>query len=475
MTRAARDPREPREPRAPGRLRKACIVTSLTLLVALPGMLGLLLTRARLQTTIALGGTYYTVTGTPVTAVTLPAGTARVLLTNPTPRDAGQPSAANEIIRPGKSVRLGGYFYGLGEISKGDAVYYIGRHLDVFSLGMCGSTFTPADIQAIRVLNPRTRFYYMAFATTLFENASASNGAGALPPGTWGASHYPRVPFNATMHEWTVKTTTGTEACGVRRDAPDSSAHLMDLGSPAWADYFAWIYQNRAETYHADGVAVDEVMWRGYWHTDMAELRDYASVAEITETCYDWLARVDARTEMEVITQAFWDEAQQYQDGVWGEIAFKSGGQYGDRIVDEPSSIFYERMTWQQVVENAAAHATRDRAYIWAAWYERDDPGALEYAIATYLMAKPNNSTALAFHPQPVFDGGYPANLAGYAVSTVQAEIAAHPEFFDLELGAARGPMTRGEGQGGPYWRRDFEHGIVVVNPFRARLPGFDT
>ena len=32
---------------------------------------------------------------------------------------------------------------------------------------------------------------------------------------------------------------------------------------------------------------------------------------------------------MEIITQAYWPKAQQYQNGIWGELSFRAGGAYG--------------------------------------------------------------------------------------------------------------------------------------------------
>ncbi len=30
----------------------------------------------------------------------------------------------------------------------------------------------------------------------------------------------------------------------------------------AWADYYAQLYNSRTQAYHANGVAIDEVMWK---------------------------------------------------------------------------------------------------------------------------------------------------------------------------------------------------------------------
>ncbi|GAB4331615.1 MAG: hypothetical protein Kow0069_39210 [Promethearchaeota archaeon] len=442
---------------------------SLSVAVLVPLFAAGLVWSSGLAVTVQLEGVYYDSVGNAVTEVVLPATTAKVL--RRWPGLAGNGTAHGEVVRPGKSVRLGGYFYSTGDWSVDRCVEWLGTHVDVYSLGMCGSVFSPGDVLDVKALNPRVRFYYMAFATTLFENRS---GDPPMSWGTWGDSHYPQVQFNDTMREWTLKLADGSEAIGVRRKSDDDVAHLMDLGDAGWADYFAAIYGARVEQFHADGVFVDEVMWRGYWGVDSSELRDYSSTADVTASCYDWLARVRSRLDCEFVTQAFWDEAQEYQDGVWGEIAFRAGGQYGDRVDDVNRSVWYEKMDWKGIVDNAAKHAALNRTYVWAAWYPRDDEGALEYAVATYLMAKPNGAEYLAFHPQPVFDGGYgdAGNLAGYSVETAAAEVAAHPEFFELELGDALGAPRLVDAGGGKVWIREFQNGLVLVNPFRARVPG---
>ena len=99
-------------------------------------------------------------------------------------------------------------------------------------------------------------------------------------------------------------------------------------------------------------------------------------------------------------------------------------------------------MNWQEIVENMMTMGEENRSDIWAAWYNQNDPAALEYCIATYLMGKVNGCTSVVFHPQPTYDGGYPYNLAGYSLDTVRQEINNHPEFFNLQMGDA--PRTNG-------------------------------
>jgi hypothetical protein len=457
----------------PRKIKKTLGISSMFSLLIIPSFLGLLFTYSRPGVTITLPQVMYTVDGDAVTEVYLPARSAKILLYHNPNAISPKPSSSigNEAIRPGKTIRLGAYLYGGTEnITAAEAVDWIGNNLDVFSLGgWPGGFFVPDDILTIRTINPTTRFYVMTFATSFYHEIYNPDCWNLNKTTNWGCH------FNETMLNWTLKLKDGTEAYGVRRGKGDNVSHLMDLGNMEWAEFFGKFFNERAKNFHADGVAADEVMWNGYWGTNEADLRDYSTIAEIKESGYRWLQKVDENMEVELMTQAFWDEAQQYQQGIWGELAFRAGGAYGGRVDDRMQNIFYESLNWTGIVDNMFRMASANKSYIWAAWYNRDDPEALEYSIATYLMGKPNNCTWLGFHPQPVYNGGYPANLAGYDMSTVRDEVNRNRKYFDLELGQSLGYMFEIEGKGGKAWQRNYDGGIVLVNPYHAQIPGFQT
>lgn len=459
----------------PKKLRKLIPIVSLVCLIIIPLFMGILYYRfCRVSVTVNLPQTMYTVDGTAVNQVTLDAKTAKILFYSD-PKVLRDQATGPEAIRPGRSIRIGAYFYGTQQdsdkITTAEAVDFLGNNIDVVAVGgWLGWFLNKTHIESMKITNPALKFYAMAFATTYWEdpkNNITATGGQLTVPWSWG------IAWNDTMHEWTLKLKNGTEAYGVRHGPNSPYDHLMDMGNMQWADFFAWFFDQRVAEFGVDGMAVDEVMWNGYWGTDEKELRDYSTVEEIKATAYKWLARVDQGMKCEFITQAFWDEAQQYQQGCWGELAFRCGGAYGDRVDDRNGSIFYESMNWMQIVENIEKLGNASKPYIWAAWYERNNTEALEYAIATYLMGKPNGSTRIAFHPQPVYEGGYPKNLAGYYMRTVKEEIENHPEYFDMHIGDALGSMRLVQGVNGEVWQRDFEHGIVLVNPYHARVPGF--
>ncbi|MBD3351965.1 MAG: hypothetical protein GF364_10815 [Candidatus Lokiarchaeota archaeon] len=453
-------------PFRPNKAFKTKIFALSMIVMSLSGILSIwLYTESRPYVHITLDTTMYTVNGDPVNDIKLKERTGIILLNSPDPTGF----AHDEIIRKNKTVRLGAYLYdarSLGGLSQEEAKVWMAETFDVWSLGgYTEYTIYPDDVLDMKAINPRSRFYIMNFATTQGENDTWSVDGALAPYTIW----------NETMDEWTLKKNDGTEVIGHRRWSADCGGHYMDLSSMDYADWFAMIWDNRVKEYHADGVAIDEVMWKGYWQLEIDDLRDYNSIEEVTEACYDWIERIDSNMEVDIITQAFWDEAQQYQQGIWGELAFRCGGAYGNRVDDRDAVIFYEPMDWQEIVENMYYHSSLNRSYIWAAWYKRDDMEALEYAVSTYLMGKANENHTLAFHPQPIYDGGYPYNLAGYSLGTVREEINNHPEYFDLELGDALGPMQLVTQGNRKYWKREFTNGMVLVNPFHAFVPGFDT
>nr|MDO8116547.1 hypothetical protein [Candidatus Sigynarchaeota archaeon] len=53
--------------------------------------------------------------------------------------------------------------------------------------------------------------------------------------------------------------------------------------------------------------------------------------------------------------------------------------------------------------------------------------------------------------------------------------IESHPEYFNIEMGDALEEMARVVQWDGYYWRRDFENGIVLVNPHLPSIQGFRT
>ncbi|HZY83015.1 MAG TPA: putative glycoside hydrolase [Cyclobacteriaceae bacterium] len=349
--------------------------------------------------------------------------------------------------RPNKTVRLGGYFFGgfdqPHKLSQ-KQMEWVATHLDVLSLNSNyviegnpeNGGITPEGVLWLKQRNPDLRYYCMLFATTLREPQ--------FDP--------------ATMSNWVVEHKDNHEAYGVRRSTEGDLNHLMDLGNADYAKWFRNFMIKHANEYHADGVAIDEVMWNGYWGLDLKDMKDYNSVDQIRQTCYDWLKTIKTDNPKEVIHQAFWSEAQEFTNGVWGEAAFYSSWRDGTEY-----EVFYEDLDYRGIVNKVSEFGDKDETYIWASFYFREEELHLEYAVATYLLGKKGDH--VVFQPQPIYDGGYPKNLGGYSLQTVMDEYERRKNIFDVELGQPLGEFYTEEIHNRIIWVRKFEKGIVYVNP----------
>jgi hypothetical protein len=344
-------------------------------------------------------------------------------------------------------VRLGGYFFGGFDdnhlLSK-EQMEWVAKNLDVLSLNPnyvstqqgLGGGIKPEGVAWLKQQNPKLRFYCMLFATTLREPQ--------FDP--------------ATMSDWVVRAKGDYEAYGVRREVEGDTDHLMDLGNADYAKYFRKFMIEHADEYHADGVAIDEIMWNGYWGLDVKDMKDYSSVDQIRQTCYNWLETIKTNNSKEVIHQAFWPEAQEFTNGVWGEAAFYSSWRDGNKY-----EVFYEDMDYGEIIKTVSEFGKKDETYIWASYYWRDEALHLEYAVATYLLGKAGEH--VVFQPQPIYDGGYPTNLGGYDIGTVISEYEERKNILDVELGNPVGDFYTEKIHGRKIWIRQYEYGIVYVNP----------
>lgn len=390
----------------------------------------------------------YDISGKLVKSVKLHPGRAAILQTND-PRNNDINSAGltpGREPRPGKTVRLGGYFFGGFDkmhMMSQRQLEWVAKNLDVLALNPNyvetngnGGGITPEKVLWLKENNSKLKFYCMLFATTMREPQ--------FDP--------------ATMSEWVVKHKGEHEAYGVRREIENDADHLMDLGNPEYAKYFRNFMIEHANEYHADGVAIDEIMWNGYWGLDVKDMKDYTSVDQITKTCYDWLETIKENNQKEVIHQAFWNEAQEHTNGVWGEAAFYSSWRDGHEY-----EVFYKDLDYRGIVDKVSEFGRKDETYIWGSFYFRDEELHLEYAVATYLLGKTGEH--VVFHPQPIYDGGYPNNLGGYSLATLMQEYESRRNIFDVELGNPVGDFYTEKIHGRTIWVRQFEKGMVYVNP----------
>ncbi len=365
-------------------------------------------------------------------SLTLYAGTGKILL-----KDLNKDPSQNQlvtlnkyVIRKGKSIRLGGYLYNLpGSELSVDNLDWVSENLDVLALH---PNIEAYKIKLLKKKNPTFKFYIMRFATSLSEPTF--------------------IP--SQMNAWTVKNKKGEEALGVRRKSDDSSYHLMDLGNEDYANWFKNYTAGLAEEYGADGVFIDEIMWNGYWNLDVRDMRDYTTIKQITDSCYDWLKIVKENNPYEIITQAFWPDALQYQDGVWGEQAFKANFRDGEY------DVFYQSSSWKNMVNLIKTLGGQNKTYLWAGWYLKGDERQLEYCLATYLMGK--NGDSVVFQPQPI--DPKVEGISGYHIENYMQEVEVHRKYFNVELGQPLGLMKSINVQNSVIWYREFENGYVYCN-----------
>jgi len=353
-------------------------------------------------------------------------------------------------IRTKKTVRLGGYFYAGfedGSDISDRGLHISERQLDWVSVNIdilsLNTYYNPAEeikmiypneVKFLKEKNPKFRFYNMVFGTTMIEPTFDPE----------------------TMSEWTLKYTNGQEAIGLRRENGSSPNHVMDMNNKEYADFFKNYITDHAQEYHADGVFIDEIMWQGYWGINTIDLKDYNSDKDYNNASLNFLKRIGENSTIEIIHQAFWDEAQQYTHGVWGEYAFKFNFYRNDNY------IFYRNMTYDEIIQKSLELSSRNETYIWAAWYRLDNSKDFEHVLSTYLLGKGSNS--VVFQPHPIFGNGYGSqgNLAGYDIKTFENEYNKYKKYLDVELG---NPVGDPEKNLDGIWVRIFENGMVFSHP----------
>jgi hypothetical protein len=85
------------------------------------------------------------------------------------------------------------------------------------------------------------------------------------------------------------------------------------------------------------------------------------------------------------------------------------------------------------------------------------------------------NNTRVALHPQPIYGYGYGGgvNNAGYEMEQLIHERETYQELFDLQLSdPLTDEYTIQTGIGDRYVQREFQHGMVLVDPCHARVLG---
>ena len=355
------------------------------------------------------------------------------------------PALGEEPIRPGKSIRLGGYFYGMSEEEWpwAERREWIGRHFDLYS----AMPQSREDFFALRPANPALCLLLMFCPVILSVGPGGGLSVGGLDP--------------ERMAGWRLLTKEGAEAPNTLWGTKDLGrlTSFMDIGNKEWAEFFRRRANLLCRLYGADGYCIDGVPWNGvYYLQPQVELRDYSSGAQVNAAIYRFLDAVRAPHPFLVLDDVTSPEQQAHLDGVWGEdwLAYDASLPFGDD----------RTARWEQAVENVERYSAQRKPYIAAGWYHYGRDNELDYLLATYLLAKRSNS--VVFQPQPMGSGlvGPPKHaydLGGYHIGLARQEIEAHRALLDVELGAPLAGRERRPGAEA-VWQRRFRQGLVLVN-----------
>jgi len=363
------------------------------------------------------------------------------------------PGYGEEPIRPGKSIRLGGFLYGYDAIPLPgeewpwpDARDWMARNLDLVSMGV----WPPEDTAVMRAINPAMCLLLVAVPLILTVGGGEGFATGGYEPGRMAA--------------WRLMTKGGEESPNALWGEKElgRETHYMDIGNKDWTEFFRQQWNERCRQYGADGYCIDGVPWNGVYYLEPGvELRDYADAEQVNATIYRFLDAIRTPREFLVVDDVPQPERQAHLDGVWGEdwLAYDSSLPWGeDRTA-----------RWELAVDYVARYSAERKPYIAAGWYHHGNENELEYLLATYLMAKESNS--VVFQPQPMGTGVGPPqwsyDIGGYHLGLFKSEVEEYRHLFEVELGkplAGRERRAESHAEGGTVWQRRFQKGVVLVN-----------
>jgi hypothetical protein len=340
---------------------------------------------------------------------------------------------AGDTIRPGKMVRLGGYFY-TGAID----IPWFSSNFDLLSLNAKND---PALVAGLKRGN-RSMLVFQQFLAN--QIAIKQTGAQAAEGFDLDA-----------MGSWLLRKADGVPA------TPRGPYYLMvDPGkSTQWASHFAtYTAKVLAET-GADGLNLDEIPLRP--NGMFAGLVKYPGAADLQAATSDFLTSIRADIKKPVLINvgelssagangdAMWNTIGRQIDGAWHEGWVRYYGAH-----EQP----HDGQTWEWDIRSAEQFSAAGKPYIASAAFA--NANELEYGIANYLLA--TRGPSMVFQPMLAYDtktrGGFNFELVRQAVET-------HRPLIDVDIGCPTGPRERNKDG---VWIRHFQHGLVVVNPDRG-------
>ena len=353
-------------------------------------------------------------------------------------KDRLLPEYGEEPIRTGRNVRLGAFTWVFTGWTNEERNRWVGSHFEAFSYDHVGYYYSSADVRMMRETNPAI-FLGLSFCPQILDVKAQSY----LNVGGWDPS---------SMGDWVLRLADGGEAPNQLWSFEDT--HVMDVGNPAWSDYFRDRAAMWVERAGADGMFLDGTPWGGAYYPDPSKLRDYDSREEIEAATR---AFVDNLRKVTMVIDDEWKNGrQEHLDGLWDE-----GWMGYDSTI--PTWGFDSPARWETAVATVEQVSARKKLDLSQGWYHYGNRFELEYLVASYLLGKRSNSAL--FQPCPMgsphLPDGAPYDLSCFAADVYAAELEAYPEIFEVEMGPAMGGRYPVEEH---LWVRDFERGRVYVN-----------
>ncbi len=357
--------------------------------------------------------------------------------------DGNIPEYGEEPIRRGKSVRLGGYTYTFPNWTGEEKIQWVGETLDIWSYDRFYNS--AESLSAIRSINPA-----ICLLDTFVPIICDGEGKQWLNVGGFD---------NRTMGEWVLRKADGTEAPNHLWSWGDT--HAMDIGNDDWADYFRTRVEMWVQEYGGDGYFLDGVPWEGVYYFGYGyDLEGYKTPGQVNDATIQFLDRIRSPNLLVFDDQPQYERAKHF-DGIWDEAWMVY-----DSTVPWPWQGTTIGTNWEKAVEHLERHSRNMTPYIAQGWYHYGDEKALEFMVASYLLGKQSNSAT--FMPTPMGSPALPSG-ASYDLSSndgniYRLELGENARIFGIELGP---PLRDRVKMPDGIWVREFEDGMVCVNPSR--------
>ncbi len=378
------------------------------------------------------------------------------------------------VIRTGKTIRLGGFFI------RKDAIYndtIIASNLDLIS--MSSNVLTRERIENLRSINPSIKVFAEFYSTTNWENPPNHTTIQLAKPWNTPENCYGYTKcwtagmnvggWNDSMLDWVLLNTSGEELKYIGWEPYPMNTHWMDLQNEEWARHWKKSVKEVILENNLDGVFADRIIVRFQPNIGIgtfdgeSNLLKYSTEESLRTAMGNLLSKYHDQDFLLLPNSNFfyyeasagsgklWDQYFNYIDGAWHEswTTLYWGGP--DKNHYQPEDI------WEDQISAAERFSETGRYF--AAYCTYNDTKMFVYCIANYLLAKKSDS--LVIHPM------YIPSWEGYDAFTwdlntlVNYTLKKYSGYFDMELGKPLGDRYRWQN----VWRRDYEKGLVLVNP----------